>query len=123
MKNKKNNLLIISIIGIILFCGVFAIGYPIMKKNDQKIRNEAIFNIVRQYVESDVDFASQYGKIQTMSLHHNEDIIIINSKECHVPCIVNMENGKSYLVWVDYDFSYDEDKFTYIRVDIIDSNE
>ena len=117
MKNKKK--IFIIVIAIILACGLWALGYMALKNNDQRIRDEALFDNVSQYVKVDTAFSEQYGDIETMYLYQDADIIVVSGKQCQVPCIVIVEDGKSYLVWVDYDFSKDEDQFTYISVELI----
>ena len=112
--NTMNPFIIIALV--IISIGLSALGYTAMKKHDQKIQNEARFDTVCKFVQSDSDFISQYGEIQKMALYEKESIVFVEDNICHIPCVITTNSEQTYLVWVEYDFSGEERVFKYVSI-------
>lgn len=117
MKLKK---IILIVIIIAVLIGLWCIGYTAMKNNHKRIYSQGILNRAVEYIESDTYFAEQYGAVESVSLYPNEQVIKVESHKNHIPCLVVVENGSSYKVWVERVFFENEEIFTYISIDAVD---
>lgn len=111
---KKTIAIIIAIILVLIV--LWYIGYTILKANDRHIRNKALNNIVSEFIISDADFVEKYGEITSTAIYKESEYVSTGRKEVEVPCVVNTQNGKSYIVWVRYNFSSEKDIFEYVSV-------
>lgn len=114
MKRRTKILIIIAAVLALLI--LWCVGYSALKANDRRIRNKALNNIVSEYITSDADFEAEYGKVVSTEIYKEAQYISTGRKEVEVPCVVNVEDGRSYIVWVKYDFSGEKDVFSYISV-------
>lgn len=119
--SKKTKTLSAVIAAAVIVIALWAVGYTALKNHDKSVRNKAVYNTVSSYIAADEGFAEKYGKVVSTA-QHSENYTAISGKELRVPCIVNTEDGRAYLVWTDWDFSSEDEKFTYISVEEIAEN-
>ena len=116
MKLKK---IILIVIIIAVLIGLWFLGYNAMKNNHKENYSKAVLNRAVEYIMSDTYFAEQYGAVESVSLYPNEQVIIVESHKNHIPCLVVVENGSSYKVWVEHSFSAEEEPFSYMSIDAV----
>ena len=113
MSTKKQTFIII--LCVVLVIALFGVAYTFVKKHELNEKNDAIIEIVRSYIQTDENFEQQYGKCISVS-QSDENIEPTAEKIYTVPCVVTVESGIKYFVWIDFDYSEETDKFTYISV-------
>lgn len=101
-KEHKKAIIITSIICAGIFFEITClIGFLLVNQHLDNVHEEAMRAEVEEYMMQDQVFESQYG--QVLSVSFDEKYTKNGTYEYDLPCIVEVEGGKVYYVWVYLD--------------------
>lgn len=101
-RRNKRRIIIFIVIGVVVFNVICFIGYRAMYTWMQNGEKQSVCNEIEEYMKEDNTFESLYGEVVSVELNPDEEWQRLQQYEELIPCIVTVEDGSRYYVWVDY---------------------
>ncbi len=113
-RKRKRSVVIVCIVVLAFGMVGLAIFSNWVDGERMKARCEEITLYLRKY---DEEFEQKYGKVVSVALNSDQKWKSVGKNEFLIPCIVTVEGGSRYFVWVDY---YSDSFATTVQYDRIE---
>ena len=121
---KSNHKSIMIVFAIIAFVVFSSIGYYTLSYRDKQIREQGFFELSEAYIINNESFESEYGTVIEVKKDTDNSRQKGQNNESIVPCIVSVENGNRYRVWVSIigDKNENDDIYSVKRVELLEQH-
>lgn len=99
---KRKKVILLLILGVIAYVIVWGISYYFIEGYIRGIETKATCLEIEAYMKEDESFALQYGKVLSVVWEEELKVQQMPDRVERIPCAVKVEDGKEYLVWVDF---------------------
>ena len=116
-RRNKRRIIILIVIGVVVFQVICFIGYRALDTWMRNGEKQSVCDEIEAYMKEDDSFGSLYGEVVSVKPDPDGEWQRLEQYEELIPCIVTVENGNVYSVWVIF---YSDPFATEIRYDRVE---